>query len=197
MKTRAQRRRIISRWYLLWIIIVLALLIGLGAWTFMKTRTALNQTINYHATPDPALAVLIDDDSLNLSVSEDMENSVRRPLWSMLRRPYIGDDMPDDMPPPPEMLPDMLPLTEQLTSVIIAGDTQMIFLKGEQGVIRLELGMIYKGWELTNVNEDSAEFHSGEAEKVLQLRTFATEASVPVRTLGGGQGAVMRPDNTN
>lgn len=193
MRTRAQRRNLISAWYLLGILLVGGAVAAVGLWAFADNQIVLNAVDKRHAVPDPAIPVLVDEDSLNIAVPTKIIDSAKRPLWATTRRPYVPPPPkpkpkpkpkpePAPKPEPPKVIP---PLNAQLNSVILMDNMKMVFLRTAQGTVRLELGMSYNDWQLVSINEDSAEFHFDEEKKVLQLRAFANVASSPVRTLGG------------
>lgn len=190
MRTRAQRRNTISAWYGTLILLTGGMALGMGFWAFTGSQAVLDKVARQRVSPDVDLPVAIDEDSLNIAVQENIKDSLNRPLWAVTRRPYVAPKSPPKVstkqeaakkPEPPKEIP---PLEGALTSVIIVGDMKVIFLKGGQGVARLEEGMTYNDWLLAKINQDSAEFHFESEKKVLQLRSFATVDAATVRTLG-------------
>ncbi len=187
MRTRAQRRNTISAWFTTLILLTGAVVTGIGFLAFSERQSTLAQVKSQQASPDADLPVLVDEDSLKITVPHRIEDSVERPLWASTRRPYVAPPPKLSAPTTPvvtEAPKAITPLDDTLTSIIIAGGMKIIFLQGGQGTVRLEEGMHYNGWELRKINEDSAEFHLDEEKKVLQLRAFATVDSTPVRSLG-------------
>ncbi len=185
MRTRAQRRNTISSWYMVVILCLLGLTMGIGLWTFSGSRAELAKVKQFSATPDPAVPVAIDQDSLKVTVQPRIVDSTERPLWLSTRRPYVEPELDTEVIEPTKPEETVIPaLDAQLNSVILANEIQMIFLSTAEGVVRLEPGMRYNGWQLDKINEDSAEFHFDEEKKVLQLRPFAVVEPQKVRTLG-------------
>lgn len=187
MRTRAQRRNMISRWFSTTVLLTGGVTVAVGLWAFGDNRAMLAAVARQAVTPDADLPVLVDEDSLDIARLGRIEDSVSRPLWAVTRRPYVAPPPPKELPQelpkaePPKVIP---PLEGVLNSVILTGQLKIIFMQTAEGVLRLEEGMSYNGWQLRKINEDSAEFHFDEEQKVLQLRTFATVDTAPARLLG-------------
>lgn len=193
MKTRVQRRNFISRWYILWILLVGSSIAAVGMWAMGENRMVLAKVAAQHAIPDANLPVQVNENSLKITFPVHIKDSVKRPLWSMTRQPYVPPAPPKPLPPPvpeppPPEPPKEIPSFEGvLSSVILTEQLQIVFVNTAEGIIRLEPGMAYNEWVLANINEDSAEFHYDDEKKVLQLRSFATANATPAKLLGGGE----------
>lgn len=186
MRTRSQRRRYVGKWLVALIALLGSVIALLGVWSFSMQKVTLAQSAKQLHGPEPDAYLMIDEESFDIAVLGRLEDSLSRPLLSSTRKPYVAPPPPKPKPQPkPQPKPkEIPPIGEQLVSVIMAGDKQMIFLQGAEGTVRLELGMAYKGWKLIAINKDSAELQFDNEKKTLQLRTFANAVAPEVRQLG-------------
>lgn len=179
MKTRASRRNYITKWLFVMVTMVAILVAAISVWSFVGYRSVIDKVNNQTAAPDPTIAIDIVAADLDVAVQEKLDDSLQRPLLFSTRRPIV--EVIAETEEEPEAPVEIETLDESLVSVILTDSVRMIFLSGGDGVKRLEQGMIYKGWTLSEVNKDSAVFNQGEQTTVLQLRTFANTS--PVRSL--------------
>lgn len=187
MITRAKRRRYITRHLTLLVALLLIIIAALAFVFYSNYRAQLHEIATKPVNADGAIGIAIDDSNLNIAVQQRLEDSLSRPLLMSTRRPYEPPKpkqkpVAKAEPPPPEQPPE---IGETLASVIIIGERKVAFISGAEGTTRLEEGMTYKKWAVSEITSDSLTLTFNNQEKVLQLRTFATVAPLaPMRQLG-------------
>ncbi len=186
MLIRKQRRQYIFRYLSGILLLILAVIIVVFFLSYASRQSVMEKVQHFQAQIDDDLLIATDKDSLPLMADSVIRDGLARPLLLSDRRPYSE---PEATVEPVETLPekpkDIPPLDGQLTSVIITGQTKMIFFTGAEGTIRLSVGMRYNDWQLTDISEEAATFTFDGEEKILPLRHFANTLPTEVRQLGG------------
>lgn len=187
MITRAKRRRYIARHLTLLVLLLLAVIAALAFIFYGNYRANLHEIATKPVNTDGAIGISIDDSSLDIAVQQHLEDSLSRPLLMSTRRPYEPSKsktkpVKEEAPPSSEEPPA---IDEKLASVIIIGQRKVAFVNGADGTTRLEEGMTYKEWTVSEITADSLTLTFNNQEKVLQLRAFATANPIaPMRQLG-------------
>ncbi len=186
MLIRKQRRQYIFRCLSGALLIILGMTIVMFFLSYASQQRVIKEVQQFQAKIDKDLFISTSEDDLPLIADIAIKDGLARPLLLSDRRPYSE---PEATVEPAEVLPekpkDIPPLDGQLTSVIITGQTKMIFFAGAEGTIRLSVGMRYNDWQLTDISEDSATFTFDGEKRTLTLRHFANALPTTVQQLGG------------
>ncbi len=185
MLIRKQRRQYIFRCLSGALLIILAMIIVVFFLSYASQQRVIKGAQQFQAKIDEELFISTSEDDLPLIADIAIKDGLARPLLLSTRRPVTAESTIKPVEPLPEKPKDIPPLDGQLTSVIITGQTKMIFFAGAEGTIRLNVGMRYNDWQLTGISEDSATFTFDGQERILTLRHFANAPPTTVQQLGG------------
>lgn len=188
MNTRAVRRQFVSRWLSKALLLLLLLLLAVVVYSYLLAKKTRDQVAKQVVLVDAAIAAVIDDEAIKQSLPINVDASLNKPLWMVTRLPFQIEEIPEPEPEPTAEEPEFVakPLEGvTLSSVMIVGAHRVILLNSKDGVLRMEPGMRYQDWELTEIGNDFASFSAGSEKTRLELRPFAQKPTAPVRTLGG------------
>lgn len=186
MRTRRQRRRYLG-FLMVSLIALLALIVaGVTFLVFNRDRVSManfEQSRRYISADDSVRAdVMLED--LMATPKMKIKQSITHPIFMSTRKPYVAPPPPPKpkvakkpAPPAPEPEPEppTPPLTESLSGIIVQGGTSIALMNSPSGGLRLQEGMMYKGWRVVKITTDHVELSDGRETDTKFLRKFATQ----------------------